>query len=268
MILVPSLHTNTEYSFGESTIRIDSLIAFAKEKGLSALAITDHNNLHGSFEFYKKCKTNNIKPIIGLDLDVQDFRLVLLAKNIDGFKELTRLSSLKLKGKTIDIQDIQSVNLFVVDHPTKGLYAKTGQMLKIENFFVPSNENLTNAVYVHETKILSIEENEAIAILESEESLKAKNYLPYVFKGDENLSSVQQSLTIINECNVEFPTNVSHLPTFKNDQGISSNEFFKKTLQEKFKELFPNMDQQYLSRLKYEVSIVEKLGFEDYFLII
>ncbi len=167
MVTIPSLHTNTEYSFGESTIRIDSLILFAKQKGLTSLAITDHNNLHGAYEFYKKCVDKGIKPIIGIDLDVQDFRLILLAKNYDGFKELARLSSLKMKHKEIIVHDIQTVNLFVIDHPTKGIYSKTGQMLNIENFFVSSTDNVHNAVFVHETKIITSEENEAISVLET-----------------------------------------------------------------------------------------------------
>lgn len=265
-----SLHTNTEYSFGESTIRIDSLISFAKEKGLESLVITDHNNLHGAYEFYTKCKKNNIKPIIGLDLDVQDFRFILLAKNYDGFKELARLSSMKLNGLEININDIQSINLFVIDHPTKGYFLKTKQMPSIENFFISSEKDFPNSVFVSETKILYEVENEAISILESanESSITWKKYKPYIYEQDENVSSVRQAISIADNCNLEFPEKSNHLPKFKNDFGLSSKDFFKKILQEKFKELFPSMDAVYLERLKYEVSIVNKLGFEDYFLII
>lgn len=269
MPLVTSLHTNTEYSFHESTIRIDSLISFAKEKGLKSLAITDHNNMFGAYEFYTKCKANGIKPILGLDLDVEDFRLILLAKNYLGFKELARLSSLKMKGNNISQKDINTINLFVIDHPVHGFYAKTKKLLKLENYFIATSDDVANAVWVNETRILTESENEAISILETTDTnIVWKNYKPYQLEADASKAPVRQAISIANECNVEIPKKVNHLPKYKNPEGISSDDFFKKILQENFKQLFPNLDKKYLERLKFEVSVIQKLGFSDYFLII
>jgi len=83
-----NLHTNTEYSTLDSTIKIDNLIKYAKKENLSHLVITDRNNMFGVPEFLKKTKENGIKPILGLDLDVCDFRLILLARNYKGYQEL------------------------------------------------------------------------------------------------------------------------------------------------------------------------------------
>lgn len=69
-----NLHFNSEYSLLESSVAIDSYILFAVENNISTLAITDHNNMYGVDKFITLCKKNNIKPIIGVDLDVEDFR--------------------------------------------------------------------------------------------------------------------------------------------------------------------------------------------------
>ena len=85
----------------ESTLTIQELIKKAKQEGYEALALTDHNVLYGAIEFYEMALKNNIKPIIGLTLDVEGFimknesyPLLLLAKNFEGYQALIQLSSM------------------------------------------------------------------------------------------------------------------------------------------------------------------------------
>ncbi|TRM73046.1 hypothetical protein DJ532_15810, partial [Sulfolobus sp. A20-N-F8] len=73
-----NLHTNTEYSFLQSTIKISSLIEYAKQHQLKHLVITDRDNMFGVAKFYNECKANNINPIIGLDLEIKSFRFILI----------------------------------------------------------------------------------------------------------------------------------------------------------------------------------------------
>ena len=96
------LHNHSEYSMLDSTARVDALIKKAVDEGAPAVAITDHGNLHGAFEFYKKCKKAGIKPIIGCefytvpDVTVKERKrnhLILLAKNNVGYKNLVKLAS-------------------------------------------------------------------------------------------------------------------------------------------------------------------------------
>ncbi len=61
------LHVHTEYSLLDGLSKIKKLVPLVKEMGMEALAITDHGNLYGSIEFYKKCKEVGIKPIIGCE---------------------------------------------------------------------------------------------------------------------------------------------------------------------------------------------------------
>ncbi|MBI2506957.1 MAG: DNA polymerase III subunit alpha [Candidatus Colwellbacteria bacterium] len=99
------LHTHTHYSLLDGLSKIDPLVARAKELGMEALATTDHGNLYGSVEFYKKAKAAGLKPIIGLEtyvakhsrlskepkIDNVRFHLTLLAKNKEGYQNLVQL---------------------------------------------------------------------------------------------------------------------------------------------------------------------------------
>lgn len=99
------LHTHSHYSLLNALPKIPDLIARAKEYKMPALALTDNGNLYGAIEFYQKCLEAGIKPIIGVDfyvaartrhdketrIDNQRHRLILLAKNNNGYKNLIKL---------------------------------------------------------------------------------------------------------------------------------------------------------------------------------
>lgn len=88
MSFVP-LHTHSHYSLLAALSKIPDLVSAAKEEGCPAIALTDLGNLYGTIEFYKECKKQNIKPIIGADLTLHNgSRLVLLARNEEGYKNL------------------------------------------------------------------------------------------------------------------------------------------------------------------------------------
>jgi len=103
------LHLHTEYSLLDGAIRINSLIEKAEEFRLPALAITDHGNLFGAIDFYTKVSKAGMKPIIGCELylarksrfdrntskDQQEkpFHLILLCKDMDGYRNLATLVS-------------------------------------------------------------------------------------------------------------------------------------------------------------------------------
>ena len=102
------LHLHSEYSLLDGGNKIDPLLEKVKEFGMGAVAITDHGNLHGAFEFFNKAKKHGVKPIFGIEAyvapadrtdrkptGVRDggFHLVLLAENILGWNNLVKLSS-------------------------------------------------------------------------------------------------------------------------------------------------------------------------------
>lgn len=101
----PQLYTITSYSLLSSTIRIRELVQQAKKLGYTSLGITDINVLHGAIEFFETCKNEGIKPIIGLTLEYtpqkseQSAQLILYAKDLEGYKNLMRISTAKMNSE-------------------------------------------------------------------------------------------------------------------------------------------------------------------------
>ena len=85
------LHVHSHYSLLKALPKIPDLVARAKEEGCDALALTDLGNLYGAIEFYKECKKQGIKPIIGLSANLGDKRLLLYAENKEGYQNLLQL---------------------------------------------------------------------------------------------------------------------------------------------------------------------------------
>ncbi|KUK10311.1 MAG: DNA polymerase III, alpha subunit [Clostridia bacterium 41_269] len=101
------LHVHTEYSLLDGLAQIDKLIDATARKGFSQIAITDHGVMYGVVKFFKAAKERGIKPIIGSEVyvaqrrmqdkepgkDQNQYHLVLLAENQEGYRNLVRLVS-------------------------------------------------------------------------------------------------------------------------------------------------------------------------------
>ena len=92
------LHLHSEYSISDSLIRIEELIDHVSKNKSPAVAITDNNNIFSLIKFYKTAIRKGVKPIIGVEINLEDkFRtedyskIVLLCKNLKGFKNLSSL---------------------------------------------------------------------------------------------------------------------------------------------------------------------------------
>ncbi|MEC8343597.1 MAG: PHP domain-containing protein, partial [Planctomycetota bacterium] len=102
------LHCHSHYSLLDGASSIERLIDRAKSHGMNSLALTDHGNLHGALEFYKKAKAKDINPIIGYEAYIapgsrfdrstgrmkdSSYHLTLLCQNQTGFKNLVKMAS-------------------------------------------------------------------------------------------------------------------------------------------------------------------------------
>lgn len=101
------LNTHSHYSLLSALPKIPDLVARAKKAGMNALTLTDNGALYGAIEFYKECKKEGIKPILGIDcylavrtrhdkvggIDNRRTRLILLAENELGYKNLIKIST-------------------------------------------------------------------------------------------------------------------------------------------------------------------------------
>ncbi len=102
------LHNHTHHSLLDGLTKVDELVSRVKELGMEAVAMTDHGTLSGAIEFYKACKSQDIKPIIGMETyvaartihdrdpakDKARYHLILLAMNNTGYQNLMKLSTI------------------------------------------------------------------------------------------------------------------------------------------------------------------------------
>jgi DNA polymerase-3 subunit alpha len=100
------LHNHSEFSLLDGATKIKDMVKYAKQNDMSAIALTDHGMMYGSFEFYRQCKAEGIKPLVGCELYVAtrkrtdrdpkkdgNHHLVALAKNEVGYKNLMKLAT-------------------------------------------------------------------------------------------------------------------------------------------------------------------------------
>jgi DNA polymerase-3 subunit alpha len=102
------LHNHTQYSLLDGLTKVPALVEYVKKQGMGAVAVTDHGTLSGIIEFYKAAKSAGIKPIIGMEAyvaartlsdrdpskDKNNYHLILLAMNNEGYRNLMALSSI------------------------------------------------------------------------------------------------------------------------------------------------------------------------------
>jgi len=104
------LHAHSEYSLLDGSIKVESLVRCAKDHGMPAIALTDHGNMFGMVHFYRAARRAGIKPILGMEAYItrgsrhdrtrrkgeqsQTDHLILLARNLEGYHNLIRLSSI------------------------------------------------------------------------------------------------------------------------------------------------------------------------------
>ena len=131
------LHNHTEYSLLDSTIRIHELIAKAKAFSMSAVAITDSGNMCGAVEFYFKCASIGIKPIIGCEITVTSvlpgsdsidayttgYKLVLLCMNLTGYRNLCRVVTIGCRN---GVETVLPVSPQDVSRHSEGLICLSG----------------------------------------------------------------------------------------------------------------------------------------------
>ncbi len=131
------LHVHTEYSLLDGACRIPNLIARVKELGMDSIAITDHGVMYGVIDFYKEAKKQGIKPIIGCEvyvaartrfdkdgvLDKYSGHLILLAENIEGYRNLIKMVS---KGFTEGFYYKPRIDKDLMRNHSKGIIALSG----------------------------------------------------------------------------------------------------------------------------------------------
>ena len=252
-----------DYTLLNSLIKVDSLIEYGNKNNIKVFGILN-DNLYSTMEFYTKCKSNNIKPIIGLIKKIDELEYYLYPKNYDGLKDLFN-------------DRFYTDNIVcVIPYKSKELYNK----INIKNKYIGyvNKDELKNSLSIT-NNVLSI--NKVYSI--DKESAKYVNYLHMIDKGltisdysfidyinnvlDVNQDEFDASTTIkFSELiNIEINSNKKYIPKFCDDSSVFLANLCNKGLS---KRLNNNVSKEYIDRLNYELKVINDMGYVDYFLIV
>jgi len=351
------LHVHSQYSLLESTIRAKNLIKAAVEDNMPAVALTDKGNMFGAVEFYLAGKKAGINPIMGLEVFLapegrfhkggKDFirkhpntRLVLLAKNLNGYKNLCRISSTGYQEgfyykPRVDYETLKSFgsDIIALSGGVMGdvawSFLNQGKDQAIEralnlnsifkdNFYLEMNKTgvpqwdeinpflmelskdknipLVAANDVHYMDPKDQLAQEVLICIGSNRTLHDEYRFrlgsdQFYFKDTKQMlelfkdtpEACSNTLKIAESCNVEFKLEDSdgkpiyHLPSYPTKEGRTLQEEMRHTSLEGLEARFLEADkrkepiadkQKYYDRLDYELSVIEKMGFNGYFLIV
>ena len=282
------LYVKTNYSLLSSLITIDNLINYLKQHNYSQIAITD-NNMFGVMEFYKKCKNNGIKPIVGLEINLENDTVLLYAKDYNGYKTLIKLSTIQASRK-VEIKDIENYHdsiIGIIPFNSMNTYSVLLNIIpdlylgysnkkeELESLLVTSNVVfLRKNLYIYEKDkeylkyLYMIRDGKTIA---DDTNYEINNQFLdikdiYSLTSNENLFTTNK---IADSCNLEFPESELLLPIYEETNGLTSSEYLKEL--SKFglsKRLDGKVRESYANRLNYELEIIEKMGFSNYFLVV
>ena len=275
------LYIKTENSLLSSLIKIDELIKFAKSYNYKALSIVD-NNMFGVMEFYKKCLQNDIKPIIGLEVKL-DNNLVLYAKNYNGYKNLLKISTIMSESKVdINILEKYSSDLIcVIPFNYRFIYDELNKMF--QNVFISYKNkeeydliNKDISIYMNETLYLQKKDSNylkyLIAIRDGKKideiNILGDNHLllPEEIKNYDFNSNNQK---ILDMCNLKIELHRDLLPIYECPNNLDAYSYLKELCQDGMRKRFgSSVGKVYIDRLKYELNIINKMGFCNYFLVV
>lgn len=295
MSYVP-LHVYSEYSFLKSGLTLDKYFSFAKKHNFKCLGICDYQVMFGFPIFFEKCNELGIKPILGMDVKLGRFLLSIFIKNEEGYLNLIKISN-AIQNNTFSYNDItsnQSGLVFV-------LSVNTNNILEIKPSIERLNKDLTD-FYIG-LEIYNPSELETIKINLNDINVKTIIYpfIRYLKKEDAIVLDIVDAIKNSSTLNYQTKNGVNYLHTFeeineiykdlniifyeefinqfnfnlKKNRGVMLQLFgeleAKETIKEKclegLKRKNKNND-KYLSRLEYELSVIDKMGFNNYFLIV
>lgn len=322
-------------------IRIKDLPVRAKELGMKAIALTDHGVMYGAVDFYKECKKNDIKPIIGCEVYVAPRsrfekeagrdsgynHLILLAKNKEGYQNLSKLVSLSfVEGfyykPRIDLEILEkySEGLICLSACLAGSLSQAliqDDMQKAEeialwhkrvfkdDYYIEIQHNGLRQQIMINQKLIQLARKLDIPLVATNDAhylKKEDSYFhevllciqtgkrmsdedrmrfetqEFYIKSPEEMAdyfsefpdAIENTVKIAEKCNYDFEFGVTKLPNYDVPEEYATHlDYFKDLCYKGIKKRYgENPAEEVMSRLEYEISVIDKMGYVDYFLIV
>lgn len=333
------IHNHTEYSLLDGANRIPDMVKRAKSLGMDSLAISDHGVMFGVMEFYMECKKNGVKPLLGVEAyvapgglakkgrgeDKDSFHLLLLAKDIEGYRNLCKLSTVAaLQGyyyrPRIDHELLRQHSKGIIATSTclgsevcqellKGNYDKAqyiagmyAEMFGQDNYFIELQDHgLSEQAKIREPllkiakdlKLGTVATNDAhylcktdaqphdvLLCIQMGELVANTNRMKFqteefYLKSPEEMAALfpdvpdalENTAMIAEMCNVELDKQQAPMPQPDVPEGKSNFEYLRELAVAGLKDRMKDPEAS-LARLDYELGVIEKTGFGDYFLLV
>ena len=335
------LHIHSEFSLLDGANRIKDLPIRAKELGMDAIALTDHGVMYGAIDFYKACKKEGIKPIIGCEvyvavrsrfdkepgIDNKYYHLILLAKNNQGYKNLSKLVSLGFVDgyyykPRIDREILEKYHegLICLSACLAGevnqnlMNGREEEAEKValwhksvfgEDYYIEIQNNgiqeqvLANQRLIKLAKKLDIPlvatndahylkredayNHEVLLCIQTGKRMSDPDRMHFdtdelYVKSPEEMSdyfsnfpeAIENTVKIAEKCNVEFEFGHTILPNYDVPQEFATHyDYLKKLCDDGLKERYgENPSKEIIERAEYEISVIKKMGYVDYYLIV
>ncbi|MDO9577772.1 MAG: DNA polymerase III subunit alpha [Candidatus Cloacimonadales bacterium] len=333
------LHNHTQYSLLDGACRVDKMINMAKEYSMNAVAMTDHGNMFGTIDFYNKARKENIKPIIGLEtyiinhelddpLSKKDHRyhLILLAKNLPGYKNLMKLSSkaflqgfyykprisktllrkhaegliclsaclqgeipqLLLEGKEAEAKKVVEFyreifpDRFYIELQDHGLEDERLVQPKLIELARQTNTPLVVTNDCHYLRKADADAHDVLLCIQTGKSLSETNRLKYntnqlYFKTEDEMRKLfpdleeayANTVKIANEIELELDYEDFLFPKIEHPAEFANHaEYLKELCYTAAGKKYPEFTPALQERIDYELSVIHKMGYEEYFLIV
>ena len=335
------LHVHSEFSLLDGANRIKDLPVRAKELGMKAMAITDHGVMFGAIDFYKACMANDIKPIIGCEvyvaprsrfdkdpaLDSKYNHLILLAKDNEGYKNLTKIVSI---GFTEGFYYKPRVDKEILEKYHEGIICSSaclagevasdimmGNMEEAEqtalwfkgvfgdDYYLEVQSNGINEQVLVNQKLVELSRKLNIPLVATndahylrkedaynheillciqtgkritdEDRMKFNTDELYIKSPEEMADyfsaipeAIENTVKIADKCNVTFEFGHTILPNYDVPEEFETHyDYLKKLCDDGIKNRYgENPSKEILDRADYELGVIKKMGYVDYFLIV
>lgn len=279
------LNNKSNYTLLSSLLKVDDIISYSLKHNLKTCCIAD-KNMFATMEFIKKCQNNSLKPVIGLELDLDEFQIVVYAKNYDGYKNLLKLSTIQNERKATKEDIFEYKNDLIAVLPFKYkefLKELESNYIDIYLGYKNSDEEkivsliTKNYVFFQENLYLDEKDAETLTYLykirdgktvSDEEDYDIKNHALNInniesLSSDEGLYNTEK---ITDECEIIFPPTKLLLPIYDTDDA--SSYLFELCKVGLNKRLNSQVTEVYKKRLSYELKIITEMGFSNYFLVV
>lgn len=307
MTFIP-LHLRSTYSFLRSGFSMKKIVKMMMKNNLKSLGLCDISVMHGIPVFNNALKDYGFNPILGMEIDVDNLNFSFFISEEDGYQNLLKIHELyKLKKLKLSDLTSLSTGLFVIlegnetflENIKNTNFLKTLAIIstKAKGFFIgiaiydERDELIASEVRkfkdVHNYKTIAFplilyETSEDAITLEilnairNDEKLTIKEKRgPYHLPNEENLKryteeEINSTADIANSINFELNIKRGELfHTSKFDSSKSADEKLKSLCLDGLKNKYLFKDKnEYIERLNYELSVINQMGYSDYFLLV